>query len=82
MPHVSLRVSEEEKSWMESYAQLHGMSLSDAVKDAFFEKLEDEYDLKVIREYEAEKAKGEMKYYSLDEVKKGIGTKRCVIGRN
>lgn len=47
MAHVSLRVSKQEKRWMESYAEAHGVSLSDAIKSAFFEKLEDEYDLKV-----------------------------------
>ncbi|MDR2355142.1 MAG: DUF6290 family protein [Clostridiales Family XIII bacterium] len=46
MPHVSSRVSEQEKIWMESYAKLHGLNLSDAVKAAFFEKSEDAYDLK------------------------------------
>jgi hypothetical protein len=73
MPHVSLRVSEQEKNWMESYAKVHGINLSDAIKAAFFEKLEDEYDLKIVREYEAEKAKGSMKYYSIAEVKKDLG---------
>ena len=73
MPHVSLRVSEQEKNWMESYAKVQGVNLSDAIKEAFFEKLEDEYDLKSIREYEIEKAKGNMKYYSHDEVKKMLG---------
>jgi hypothetical protein len=58
---------------MESYAKVQGVSLSDAIKDAFFEKLEDEYDLKIIREYEAEKAKGNMQYFSLAEVKKELG---------
>ena len=73
MPHVSLRVSEQEKSWMEGYANLHGISLSDAIKAAFFEKLEDEYDLEIIREHEIEKEKGNVKYYSLDEAKKELG---------
>ena len=73
MPHVSLRVTEQEKNWMKSYAKFHGINLSDAIKKAFFAKLEDEYDLKAIREYEEEKAKGNMKYYSLDEVKKELG---------
>jgi len=72
MPHVSLRVTEQEKNWMESYAKMQGISLSDAVKEAFFQKLEDEYDLNTIREYEKEKAKGNMKFYSLDEAKKEL----------
>jgi len=73
MPHVSLRVTEQEKNWMESYAKVQGINLSDAVKEAFFQKLEDDYDLNTIREYEKEKAKGNMKFYSLDEVKKELG---------
>lgn len=76
MPHVSLRVSEQEKSWMESYAKLHGVNLSEAIKAAFFEKLEDEYDLQTIRKYEAEKGKGTMKFYSHDEVGKMLGLKK------
>ena len=63
MPHVSLRVTEQEKNWMESYAKVQGISLSDAVKDAFFSKLEDDYDLNAIGEYEKEKAEGNMKFY-------------------
>ena len=73
MPHVSLRVTDQEKSWMESYAKVHGINLSDAIKEAFFEKLENEYDLKIIKDYEEEKAKGNMKYYSHEEVKKELG---------
>ncbi|MDR2531305.1 MAG: DUF6290 family protein [Oscillospiraceae bacterium] len=71
MPHVSLRVTEKEKTWMESYAKLLGITLSDAIKGAFFEKLEDEYDLRTIEEYEKEK--GDMKYYTHDEIKKMLG---------
>jgi len=75
MPHVSLRVTEQEKNWMESYAKVQGVNLSEAIKEAFFEKLENEYDLKAIREYEKEKAKGNMKYYSHEEVGKMLGLK-------
>ena len=70
MAHVSLRVSDQEKSWMESYANLHGVSLSDAIKTAFFEKLEDDYDLSVISEYEREKP---VKFYSMSEVISELG---------
>ena len=73
MPQVSLRVTEEEKNWMESYARVRGVSLSEAIKDAFFEKLEDEYDLKAIREHEEEKAQGKMKYHTHAEVKEMLG---------
>ena len=73
MPHVSLRVTDEEKNWMENYAKVLGVNLSDAIKNAFFEKLEDEYDLKIAREHEARKAKGLIEYYSLADAKKELG---------
>lgn len=73
MAHVSLRVSEQEKFLMESYAKIHGINLSDAIKSVFFEKLEDEYDLKTIQEYETEKADGNMQYYSHAEMKERLG---------
>ena len=73
MPYVSLRVTDTEKKWMQSYADIHGMHLSDAIKEAFFEKLDNEYDLNSIREYEAEKKNGTIKYYSLSEAKKELG---------
>ena len=70
MAHVSLRVTDQEKEAMEGYAQLHGLNLSDAIKAAFFEKLEEEYDLKMIEEFEKE---GPQKSYSLDAVKEELG---------
>ncbi|WKY45133.1 DUF6290 family protein [Eubacteriaceae bacterium ES2] len=70
MAHVSLRVTDQEKLWMESYAKLNGVNLSEAVKDAFFEKLEGEFDLKVVAEYEDEPNK---MAHPHDEVKKMLG---------
>ena len=75
MPHVSLRVTEQEKSWMESYAKVHNINLSDAVKEAFFEKLEDEYDLHSIKAYEKENVKGNMVFRSHEDVGKMLGLK-------
>ena len=73
MPHVSLRVTEHEKQIMESYSKLHGINLSDAIKDAFFEKIEDEYDLQAVREHEDEKAQGEVTHHTHAEVKELLG---------
>ena len=70
MPHVSIRVTDTEKDWMESYAKLQGASLSDAIKDIFFERLEDEYDLKSIREYEVSPG---CELYTLEQVKEELG---------
>jgi hypothetical protein len=38
-----------------------------------FEKLEDEYDLQTIMEHRERKARGEVKFYSHDEIKRELG---------
>ena len=54
----SIRLTEQEKNIAESYARLHSLSLGEAFKQALFEKIEDEYDLKVyedaMKEYKAD----------------------------
>jgi len=73
MPHISLRVSAEEKNWMESYASIQGLSISDALKELFIEKMEDEYDLKIIEEHEKAVAEGSVEYFTVEEVEKELG---------
>ncbi len=46
----SIRLTEEERLLAESYARLHSFSLSEAFKNALFEKIEDEYDLMIGQE--------------------------------
>ena len=72
MPHVSLRVTEEEKNSMENYAKAQGVNLAEAIKEAFFRMLEDEYDLRAIEEHREKKARGEVKYYTLDEIEEEL----------
>lgn len=73
MPVVSFRVTEEEKNWMESYATMHRLNLSEAIKQAFFEKLEDEYDQSVVKAHEAEKESNQVTYHTFEEVKQELG---------
>jgi len=40
-------MSPEERNLAESYAKIHSISLSDAFKQALFERIEDEYDTSV-----------------------------------
>lgn len=65
---VSIRMSEKEKELAEAYAKLNGTTLSDSIKRAFFEKIEDEYDIAVaslaLKEYEKDP-----KTYTLEEMK-------------
>jgi len=58
---------------MESYAKVLGMNISEAIKSVFFQRLEDEFDLQRIQEHREKKARGEVKFYSLDEVEKELG---------
>ena len=66
---VSIRMTEEEKQLADAYAKLNGVSLSEAIKKAFFEKIEDEYDVAltdaVLREHEKDS-----KTYSHEEIMK------------
>lgn len=66
---ISLRMTEEEKRLAESYAKIHGISVSEAIKRAFFEVVEDEFDVAeaeiVLKEFEKNP-----KTYTHKEVKK------------
>lgn len=46
----SIRLSEEERRLVDSYAKLHSVSVGDAFKRALFEKIQDEYDITVASE--------------------------------
>ena len=74
MPVTSVRLSNEESNLLHSYCSIHGVTLSDALKRALIEKIEDEFDL---AEYEAAKRRYDENpvSYSLDEVRKELGLK-------
>jgi hypothetical protein len=55
MAVVSVRVSDEEKKTMLDFAKFHGETVSKLLRDIFFERLEDEYDVQVASEYQAER---------------------------
>jgi len=70
---ITLRVSEEEKEVLQRYADFTGVSLSEFIKTRVIESIEDEYDLKMIEEYEKNKKNHDTEFYTLDEVKKLLG---------
>ncbi len=55
---VSISLTEKEKNLAESYAKMCDISVSEAFKRAFFEKLEDEYDARVAEEAYDEYVRG------------------------
>jgi len=44
---ISLRVNEHELSVIKSYANLRSMTVSNVVREAILEKIEDEFDIKI-----------------------------------
>ena len=68
----SIRLTEEEKSLADSYAKLNSMSLGEAFKKALFEKIEDEYDIKVGEEAYQEYEDSGKKSRPFSELKKEL----------
>ncbi len=68
---ISVRLNSEETELIKAYAELNNISLSDLIRTAVLEKIEQEYDLetykKAIKEY-----KENPKTYTLDEIKKEL----------
>ena len=68
---VSVRLNEKDEKLIKEYAQLNNISISDLIRNAIIEKIEDEYDLetykKVIAEYEKNP-----KTYTLEEAKREL----------
>ena len=74
MAVTSVRLNEDESKLIRSYCLIHGVSMSDALKRALIEKIEDEFDL--IEYEEAKKRYDENPVsYSLEEVRKELKLK-------
>ena len=71
---ITLRLSDEDALLIGSYAELNGISVSELVRKAVIEKIEDEIDIELARkalaEYEADPVT-----YTHDEVGKMLGLK-------
>ena len=69
---ISVRLSDRETELIKAYANINNISLSDLIRNAVLEKIENEYDLecynKAIEEY-----KKNPKTYTLEEVKEELG---------
>lgn len=69
---VSIEMSEEEARIFEDYAKHHNVSVSDAMKSALSEKIEDEYDAADLLEA-VERFEKEPKTHSLKDLRKANG---------
>jgi len=71
---VSLRLNEADGAFIENYAKRNGMSVSEFLRKAALERIEDEYDLKVYEKAMEEYRKNPVTY-TLDEVERELGLK-------
>jgi predicted DNA-binding protein len=70
---VSIRMTEEETKLAKDYAKLHGITLSQALKQALFEKIEDELDIQLADKAYFQYLKGGKKAVKAEEVEKKYG---------
>ncbi|MGF6906217.1 type II toxin-antitoxin system RelB family antitoxin [Fusobacterium sp. PH5-44] len=52
MSVISIRFNEEEEEIIRKYIESKGTNISQYVKELIFNSIEDEYDLKVLKDYE------------------------------
>ena len=66
---ISVRLSDEDTELIKAYAEMNNITISDLVRNAIMERIEDEYDLKCYYEAKKEYDKNK-KTYSHEEVKR------------
>ncbi|SDB20670.1 hypothetical protein SAMN02910293_01056 [Streptococcus henryi] len=54
MATMTLRINEEDSKLIKKYIQLHDLTISEFARQSMLEKIEDEYDLQVLRQAMAE----------------------------
>ena len=54
MATMTLRINDQDSELIKKYIQLHGLTISEFARQSMLEKIEDEYDLQVLRQAMAE----------------------------
>ena len=67
MSVVSIRFNDEEEEIVKNYVKSKGTNLSKYIKNIIFEKIEEEYDLKLVQEYLKAKSEGTLKLIPFEE---------------
>lgn len=73
MSIISVRVNDDEMSILEKASKMYSGGISSMIKKIVFERLEDDYDLSVAKEYLQEKKAGTYKTKPVEEVCKDLG---------
>lgn len=69
---ISVRLGEHDTELIKTYAKINNISLSELIRNAVMEKIEDEYDLEAYNKA-IEKYKKNPKTYSMKEIKEELG---------
>lgn len=75
MTTISIRTNNREKDMIKLYADFYGQSVSEFVRSAVMEKIEDLLDLAEVEDYENRLQKGKTQYYTSEEVLDRLGIK-------
>ena len=70
MSVVSIRFNDEEEEIVKNYVKSKGTNLSQYIKNIIFEKIEEEYNLKLVQEYLKEKSEGILNLKPFEEAVK------------
>jgi predicted transcriptional regulator len=68
---ISIRVSDDELAAIRNYANGHDMNVSECIRKAILEKVEEEYDLEIFKKAKEEFEK-DPKTYTLEEIEKEL----------
>ena len=69
---ILVTLSDKDTDLIKAYAERNNISLSDLIRNAVLEKIEDEYDLETYKKA-MEEYKKNPKTYTMEEVKKELG---------
>lgn len=69
---VSVRLNDQEEDLLTKASVVFNCKISSLMKKLTFERLEDEYDLSVISEYEKDKEAGTLELFNFDDVVKEL----------
>lgn len=65
---ISVRLKAEEEALIRSFAKMHGISISELIRKSVMARIEEEYDLKVLEDYEANRRAGKITTRPIEEL--------------
>ena len=68
---ISMRLNDNDSKLIKAYADMHGLTVSELMRESVLDRIEDEYDLKIFEEAMAE-YKDNPVTYSLEDVAKEL----------